>query len=245
MNTSEIAAALKDYGLSEKEARLYIICLRFGSASVVSIARASKLPKSTCYDLLNSLTEKGLISAIIKNSARFFEAADPRIFLDALDEKRKRMESALPFLETIRNSAVEKPNVTFYEGVDGLKTILNDIISSGKDICMLGNSSNFPNVTRHFAPHFTEKRVARKIFCRYVAENSETSRRIKKADKKELRETRISNMMNNQNVECYVYGSKVALVVMSRDEPVGVIIDNKHIAGLQKTLFEKLWNSLK
>jgi len=241
MDTENIESALKDYGLSEKEARIYIICLRFGSASVVSISRKAKLPKSTCYDLLNALSEKGLVSTIIKNGARFFEASNPAVFTDALDEKKKQIESVLPSLVAIKNSVVEKPNVTFYEGIDGIRTIFNDIISSGKDVRILGNFSNFKNVARHVAPRFIEQRVAKKIFCKYISEASAISRKVKKADKKELRETRITDLMNNQNAECYIYGTKVALVVMSRDEPVGVIIDNQHIAGLQTMLFENLW----
>ncbi len=47
--------------------------------------------------------------------------------------------------------------------------------------------------------------------------------------------------MAGQNTECYVFGDKVAFVTMSDKEPIGVLIENKDIAELQKAIFERVW----
>ena len=241
MEQKQIEIILKNYGLSEKEAKIYFVCLKMGSASVVSIARASKLPKSTCYDRLNSLIDKGLISQIVKNSTRFYEAADPKVFMNLIDEKKKQIESIIPSLSTYKNTAPEKPNVTFYEGIGGIKTILSDIISCGLEVRILGNFSNFEQVTRHVAPQFIKKRVEKKISCRYISEESSISKKVQEKEGVELRETKITSIMNKQDAEMYIYGTKTAFVVMSRNEPVGVIIDNASISKLQRALFDNLW----
>ena len=243
MDMDKIGAVLKEHGLNDKEAKVYFTCLKSGSASVVLISNTVKLPKSTCYDILNSLIVKGLVSVIIKNKTRFFEAADPRVLLYRLDEKKKLTEEIIPSLVSLKNSVVEKPKVTFYEGIGGIKSILSDIIETGESVQILGNFSNFEKVTRHVAPQFIKKRVDRQIGCKYISENSEISKIIKQKDFQELRETRITGCMNKQNAECYLYGTKTAFVVMSRNEPVGVIIENKSITELQKALFECLWNA--
>ncbi len=243
MDMDKTMAALKEHGLNDKEAKVYFTCLKSGSASVVLISNTVKLPKSTCYDILNSLIVKGLVSVIIKNKTRFFEAADPRILLYRLDEKKKLTEEIIPSLVSLKNSVVEKPKVTFYEGIGGIKSILSDIIETGEPVQILGNFSNFEKVTRHVASQFIKKRVEQQIMCKYISENSESSKTIKQKDSKELRETKITDKMNNQNAECYLYGTKTAFVVMSRDEPVGLIIESNSINKLQKSLFECLWAS--
>ncbi|MCK5474103.1 MAG: helix-turn-helix domain-containing protein [Candidatus Aenigmarchaeota archaeon] len=243
MDMDKTMAALKEHGLNDKEAKVYFTCLKSGSASVVAVSNTVRLPKSTCYDILNSLIVKGLVSVIIKNKTRFFEAADPRVLLDMLDEKKKLTEEIIPSLVSLKNSVVEKPKVTFYEGIGGIKSILSDVIETGEFVQILGNFSNFKKVTRHVAPQFIKKRVERQIMCECLLENSESSKSIKQKDTQELRETRITNRINKQNAECYLYGTKTAFIVMSRDEPVGLIIESKSINELQKTLFECLWNN--
>ncbi|MCK4968591.1 MAG: hypothetical protein KAS12_06045 [Candidatus Aenigmarchaeota archaeon] len=241
MDSKQIEIILKNYGLSDKEAKIYFVCLKMGSASVVSIARASKLPKSTCCDRLNSLIEKGLISQIVKNSTRFYEASDPNVFMNLIDEKKKQIESIIPSLTAFKNTAPEKPNITFYEGVGGIKTILSDIINYRLEVRILGNFSNFEQVTRHVAPQFIKKRVERKIKCFYISEDSSISKNVQEKDSVELRKTKITQIMNKQDAEMYIYGTKTAFVVMSKNEPVGVIIDNAGISNLQRALFDNLW----
>ena len=46
---------LKDYGLKEKQIKVYLACLQLGTGSVVKIAQKAGMPRSTVYEILESL----------------------------------------------------------------------------------------------------------------------------------------------------------------------------------------------
>ncbi|MCK5476327.1 MAG: hypothetical protein KAI55_00230 [Candidatus Aenigmarchaeota archaeon] len=245
MDMFKIEGALKGYGLSDKEARLYIICLKIGSSTVVSISKESKMRKSTCYDLLNSLIEKSLVSLIIKKSTRYYEAADPKVFLTLLENKKTQLEHVLPILNVMKNSVEQKPDVFFYEGVGSIKSIFADIIGQKKELRVFANNSNYYEIMPHFTQKFIRDRKENNIFCKNLGEDSLQTKKIQKLDEEEFRKTKIHPLMNNKNVECYIYGSKIAFLVISKNEPVGVIVDNEDIANLQRAIFDGLWDELK
>lgn len=53
---------LKNAGLNTKEATTYLSILELGEASMGQLVKKSKLKRTTLYDLVESLKEKGLIS---------------------------------------------------------------------------------------------------------------------------------------------------------------------------------------
>ena len=53
---------LEDIGLNEKEARAYIAILELGEASMSELVNKSRLKRSTLYETVALLRERGLIS---------------------------------------------------------------------------------------------------------------------------------------------------------------------------------------
>jgi len=58
---TEIVSALKDFGLSKYEARMYFTLLTIGEAKVMEITRKASVPQSRAYDVLENLTQKGFV----------------------------------------------------------------------------------------------------------------------------------------------------------------------------------------
>src|SRR3989344_2844839 len=50
---------LRDYGLSEKEIKVYIACLKAGACTANRISELADLRRGTTYDIIESLKEKG------------------------------------------------------------------------------------------------------------------------------------------------------------------------------------------
>ena len=61
-------AALVNFGLSEKEAKVYLACLEIGDASANEISLKSDLPRTLVYDILERLIDSGLVSYAILNN---------------------------------------------------------------------------------------------------------------------------------------------------------------------------------
>ena len=68
---------------------------------------------------------------------------------------------------------------------------------------------------------------------------------LKKRDKKELREIRFLPKGFKINTHTQIYGNKIAILTLRKEQLIGVIIENKDIVETQKSLFEFLWKTLK
>src|SRR3989338_328236 len=120
---------LEKVGISKAEARLYLALTRLGSSSTGAIIKETGLRKSTVYESLGRLMEKGLVSYVIKNNIKFFEASDPERLVDFIDEKRREMEESkddirkiLPDLKSMGNALKPHAEAHVLFGIEGFKT---------------------------------------------------------------------------------------------------------------------------
>src|SRR3989338_375353 len=131
--------ALKDFGLTEKEIKVYLALLRKGQITVNEIAVSTGLNRTSTYDILQNLVERGIASHVIKAGVKYFEAADPQTFLFALDEKREKLNSVIEELQTIRKTITEKPKVEMFEGKEGIKSMMDDIIRTKQPVVAISS----------------------------------------------------------------------------------------------------------
>ena len=75
---------LKEYGLSDNEIKVYLASLSLGTSKVNEISKKADLLRTTTYEVLKTLVEKGLVSYVIKSGVRYFEAAYPNKLINIL-----------------------------------------------------------------------------------------------------------------------------------------------------------------
>src|SRR4030042_3427880 len=89
---------LKQIGLTEKESKIYLALLELEDALVSEIAEKTKINRSLLYSILSGLSEKGLVTYILKNNTRYYRAIEPQKILSFIEEKEKTLRSILPEL---------------------------------------------------------------------------------------------------------------------------------------------------
>ena len=62
--------ALKDAGLTDGEAKVYLALLELGSSTTGPIIHKSKIAKSIVYQILEKLMQKGLVSYVTKEKTK-------------------------------------------------------------------------------------------------------------------------------------------------------------------------------
>src|SRR3990167_4039585 len=103
---------LKKFGLSEKEAKVYLACLNLGDSLASDISLKSNLPRTLVYDLLERLIDLGLISYVVKNNKKYFRAADPKELIRILKEKQEAINKVMPQLEKLQKlKGIKRPKV--------------------------------------------------------------------------------------------------------------------------------------
>lgn len=235
---------LQEYGLSGKEAKVYLALLALGPSTVNQIAEKADLVRTTTYDLLKGLREKGIVASMVKNKILYFEAADPQKLVQILEEKKRKIASLLPSLSMLKKAVPLKPHTEVYEGKEGIKTVYQDILEKRQPLDAISNTHFIFKVLPFYVPHFVKQRAKSGIFIRLLNEKTpESIELMKKRDKKELRETRFIPQLKDIPVTEYIYGDNVAIMGTSPEEPLGIIIRHKEFAKAQRLLFELLWKN--
>lgn len=229
---------LEQWGLHQKEAKVYLAVLELGQSKAHEISKKAHLLRETTYFVLNSLINQGLVSTVIKSGVKYFEAAHPHKLLSILQEKQALIEDQMLQLEGLYQMQSKKPLVEFYEGKEGLKTILSDIIKTKEPLWAYANY-NISKLLEYEFPRFVKERLKQNISARIIQEKHVSLQRSAEQNKEEMREIRFSKVVFKSNV--FIYGTKVALINVTREQPMGVLIDNKTIADTQRQVFELLW----
>ena len=92
-------AALKTVGLSENEAKVYQALLSLGSSKAGRVSKVAELDRTSTYNSLKSLLEKGLASYVTIGKVKWFAASNPQNLKAFLTDKLERLEDVLPALE--------------------------------------------------------------------------------------------------------------------------------------------------
>ena len=128
-----IIEALKDFGLTGKEAEAYILLAKHGVLKGGEITRQMKRNKGQIYQILHSLQQKGLIETTLESPKRFiaipFEKALEKfvkIKREELTKIEKRTKDLLSDWEKIIQTSIELPLEKF-SVIEGRKKIYQKI----------------------------------------------------------------------------------------------------------------------
>jgi len=239
MEEIKIKQVLQELNISNKEVEVYLALLISGSHGATAIAKKAKLNRVTTYHLLRSLQERGLVSYTIKSGVKYFQAVDPKAIYRILKEKEERFMDILPQLESMKESILEHPKVEVFEGKEGLKSIMDDWINTKQDIIGIGSEALDETIGFYF-PHFIKRRVKENIKIRIMFQKSKYAQQMRKKDRSELRETKIIKC-GNLTTGVYVYGNRASFLTFIKEQPLGLVIEDKSIVNTIKAMLELLW----
>ncbi len=104
-NGEAVVDMLKDFGLSEYEARMYFSLLTLGEAKVTAVVRKASVPQSKAYSVLDSLMAKGFVELSRDERPKQYRAKaldKVAVITIAKEEKRiRRLYNTYEMLEGI------------------------------------------------------------------------------------------------------------------------------------------------
>jgi len=239
---------LEDLGFTDKEAKVYLAMLELGQGSVIDIAGKAGLKRTTVYNLLPEMLQKGLIKVGARKRRRFFFIENLQNLKTETEERLETINSVLPELRAIHNIIPYKPKIIFYEGVGGMKELYQDTLDSlsGGDTILsyTGLEDFFQFMPREYMDWYVAERVRRKIRIRIIVPDSEATKEILPVAEKTLREIKVvKDPKFRYSADTEIYSNKVALISY-RENFMGVIVESKEINQMQRMAFELMWNSL-
>lgn len=238
---------LEEIGLSKNEAIVYITLLDLGSATATKIADKSKLHRTTVYDVLDRLVEKGMASHILKKETKYFEAAEPESLLGILKQREENLLKVLPQLKLSNKMSESKAKATIFEGLAGVKTTMRQNLETLKDgdtFYVFGVPKNVTDlVGRPFLDWFHKKRIEKKVTMWHIY-NEDAGERMKYMNSLPYTKARYFPPEYSNPVVTRIHGNKVVFVVWD-ENPMAVEIDDKRMADAYRKYFKLLWGLAK
>ena len=233
-----ILEVLSELGFEERESKIYLSLLKEQEQTALSLARNTKIDRTTIYDLLEKLIQKGIVSQTIKNNSKTYKAIESKALLTYFKEKYSSLESILPQLSSLQSKKQEKLSCELFQGKDGLKTPLKELIETGKDYKAINIENEFEEILGFFndsgvlkLDEFKAKEIA-------IVEKGSKFKKLKNGKYKFLDKKLLSPLTT------VIYQDTVLFILWT--EPYFAIrIKNKQFTQAQEEYFSLLWQLAK
>ncbi len=246
MSINKYKNALLGFGLNEREARVYVTALELGPTSILSIAAKTGIRRTTVYEIIKSLTAKGIMITELKGFKTFYCATHPQNLISIFENKKESLEIIVPELTSLYKSQGNENSIKTFESLESIRSLYQEMLNNYRsgDFCyIIGNNDKFFALDPKFFQKYVEDRAKLNIDVRIIVDDSESSRERKKFARNLNSQVRILpkeiGIPANFTVTNHVF-----LTQTLENNISASTINNKDIIGLQKNLFLTIWNSL-
>ena len=242
---------LKNIGLTDGEIRVYMALLELGKSTAGKIIERSKVSPSKIYDVLNRLIEKGLVSYIIEGKIKHFNAAPPHEILNFIEKKEEELrlnkdefKKILPNLESRQKAKNKDFNAEIFEGIRGLITVFDmsfEELRKGDILYAFGYPPHasilFDAYWREYHRKCDKKGIIRKVIYDY------DTWFLKKREKRKLAEQKYLPKGIVTPSWVLIFNDKVATVIVTEEQKVCFLVQNKEVAKSYIEYFNLLWEN--
>ncbi|MBI2507355.1 hypothetical protein HYV89_00190 [Candidatus Woesearchaeota archaeon] len=228
-------------GLTDGESKVYLSLLKIGSSTVGPIVKEADVAYSNVYDILARLLEKGLISFIIKEKTKHFQAVPPSRLNEFLNKKEEKLQeeklalkSLIPELEKIQNPE-SKQEAEIFIGLKGIKTAYHKMIeeSNKKEEWLFFYVDEGQKTDEFYASMYPK---FKKIPSKGIANKDyKKSKFIQRTNFK----MKYVNFPFPGTID--IYNDKI-LFISWKPVPTGILITSEDITQKFKDYFYSIWN---
>ena len=234
---------LEQIGLTKNQSLVYLSLLKLGSTTAQNIIKESGMHRSRVYDSLERLEDLGLVSYVVKDFKKYFQAAAPEKLLDYVDEKKEIVSQLISELKKLEGMKKEEINASIYKGKEGIKTIHSAMLKEVKDVYVLGAKGMIFKELPYFIPNFEKERIKKKIKFKLIYDKKEFREFEKDKIKRKMFEGKSLPPGFDSKSVVNIFGNKVAIVLW-KDYPSGFIINNKDVADSFRKWFELMYRKI-
>ncbi len=238
---------LERIGLNGYEQRVYLTLLEYPYITMSEIAEKNQIHRPMAYKTIQSLESEGFVEKSYLDGKRYYyHTTSPKKLLEKLKRLNELAEQVIPELETIYMKHGDLPILSTKEGIDGIRSIHQDLLDS------------VPRWGIYYRYSSSRTEYAGKSL--YTPENYETVQNKKELERVIITsERQQKNRTTNPNREVItipkafdefddnitklIYADKVAII--DYDTQTGWVIENEHFARYEEKIFRLLAKLLK
>lgn len=230
---------------SEKEAEVYLALNTYGPSPASTLARVTRIKRTSVYDTLNSLMAKNLIVSFEQGRYTYFAIDDVNKILYQEKEKVRLAEAIVTKLkdEQLHQGGVQ---INHFIGEEGYREMYEDILRTHpKELMVWINLDEFYQAIDPIREEeWTKERIQKNIYTRLLMQDTPLAKKFKEKDKNSCRETILLPKKYMFQSNCFIYKDNISFFD-AHDKITGIRIRHPRLYELQKQTFEMNWNLFK
>ncbi|MBD3318529.1 hypothetical protein GF342_01330 [Candidatus Woesearchaeota archaeon] len=166
--------------LTSGESKVYQALTELGESAIGTLIKTAGVSHSKVYDILKRLAKKGLVSTINRGGKQYFSAAPPTRLQELIADEKEQLAEAeedmkriIKQLELRRDSAQSESLLHAYEGMKGMKTVLEmvlDHLKEDKEVLIMGTPKDMVASMGGYLKEWQRQRIAKKVLCKLIAD---------------------------------------------------------------------------
>ena len=252
VKTDTTTRTLQDLGLGEDGALLYTQMLSHPSSTVRELSTQAPFPRTMLYYVLRQLIQRGLVSAKKEGWRTVYIAEDPERLYDLLATKEREFErergtirELIPRLKSKYRLAGKRPSVRLFEGVEEYKKALEDIIITQPKEILAYEVLREKKPALEMRSAHERRRVARKIQKKVLFFEQENMLEVLKDhgydDYTQFRSITKDSVAPFATDVALYDGKLLYTSYYDEHEPTAVLVEDRGLYDMQKSIFESLW----
>lgn len=239
-------------GLTNDQALMYKTLLKYGVLPASKASLKAGIKRSLGYKVIEQLVSMGLVEKIDKKVALFAPNHPAKLKemvqnqVDSLKNIENTLSASLGTMISEYNMTIGKPNVRFFEGLDGVKKVLEDSLYSTEEILSYADITSIQKYIPKINEWYVEERKKRNITKRGVLLDTAEARKILESYNTQITDSKLIKLDTKPFESIMqIYDGKVTYITLSEKQMLGVIIEDTSIYAMHKSLFEFTWTSAK
>src|SRR3989344_4841215 len=242
----ELLRVLESFGLSEKEAAVYLALLPHRDVGSSKLVMATGLHKQFVYNALARLEELGLAKHVIVRGRKKFSANPPQRIVSLIDEKRLAAHAIAQRLQS-RFVGAHEQDFEVYQGDDAFMAHQLQLLSDAPDGSVF---DVIATQTERYSKTFEETglweeyyriQIEKKISLRYLGAEAQRKRLEWREKHEPAFQYRVLPNLSIGGMSIEVRPGNVSFVTYG-EQLVDFTLSGKEIAESYRQFFETLWN---
>lgn len=239
-------------GLSKEQAIVYEALIQSGLIPARSITQKTGIKRGMVYKTLEQLIELGLVEKKDNvGKITLFLPAHPNTLRTILEKKNEEVKAVEITLNSVINKLSSdynlisgRPNVQFFEGLEGMKKVLEDSLSAQTEIYSYADIEIVQKYIPDINAEYVKKREKFNVKKKAILLDTPFSRDFLKDYYKNVTDIKLIKIKSTSfHTVMQIYDNKVSYITLTEKEMIGVIIEDKHIYNMHKDLFEFTWET--
>ena len=256
-----ISKSLDILGLKPSSKRELLAITEHGTSAVADLASLLSMPKSSVYDSLEELAQKGLVTEYSSERGKTFGISEKeqltRIHGEKIEELQNAHSSLISFIQNhSKADSTSKPKIKFYSGVQGIKQAFRDMPWDKKDeegYLMWPLQDMLDTLGEDFLKWHAAPRFKYNIYINVIQKHEDMviqkekqkydwlQNDYKGEDESRLNRIRYAPKGTDWQMSYWIYGDK-CLFASGGLEKFAFTIHSKEFCQMMKLMWREMWN---